>query len=344
MNIKQIIFFPFLIGFNFLHAQVSITGVATDFGGYFVSTNTNISSIEPNLLSNLLAFQVNGSWYSTGVNDTELTDQGLAYTVLDVAGLTAVGAVSNNIGQGSMDDGNVGTVTPIYNAPPLNGKYDVSAYMNDGVKGLGFSTFANNVGGTFQYSITGINPSFDGDGRPDLLYFNMAAPSNNSIQFLFFDSDGNQIGVTVSSAEDSHPNIARVLNDRYSFKNSQANATNKRQSVQGFTVELSDFSIPIGQHANIARLDVILPSAADPPFIGYNVPAIPAAPLLPVELSQFSTQNINGDVLITWETATEINNDFFEIQYSVDLSNWIDLARVIGMGTATETSNTPKRL
>lgn len=59
---------------------------------------------------------------------------------------------------------------------------------------------------------------------------------------------------------------------------------------------------------------------------------------LPVELLSFTAQNENGAVVITWETATELNNDFFTIERSATGTEFSDIAEVKGNGTTKEAS------
>jgi hypothetical protein len=56
---------------------------------------------------------------------------------------------------------------------------------------------------------------------------------------------------------------------------------------------------------------------------------------LPVSLVGFTGELVNGQVMLEWETAAEINNAYFQIQRSADLNVWIDAARVQGLGTST---------
>jgi|WetSurMetagenome_2_1015567.scaffolds.fasta_scaffold36692_2 hypothetical protein len=57
---------------------------------------------------------------------------------------------------------------------------------------------------------------------------------------------------------------------------------------------------------------------------------------IPVELISF-TANVNGkNVMLDWITATEINNSGFEIQRSIDNSNFIYIGFLSGTGTSTE--------
>lgn len=61
--------------------------------------------------------------------------------------------------------------------------------------------------------------------------------------------------------------------------------------------------------------------------ININVP-------LPVELISLSAKCNNGNVLIAWETQTEINNDFFTIEKSADAITWSYHTVVTGAGNS----------
>ena len=62
---------------------------------------------------------------------------------------------------------------------------------------------------------------------------------------------------------------------------------------------------------------------------------ISAAPL-PVELVSFSASSKNNIIQLLWRTASETNNEGFQIQRSADGKNWNDLAFVPGHGTTLE--------
>ncbi len=61
----------------------------------------------------------------------------------------------------------------------------------------------------------------------------------------------------------------------------------------------------------------------------------PPAPL-PVELTTFTATRQMEDVQLSWSTATEINNDFFRVQRSVDGSRFQELATRSGHGTTSQ--------
>jgi hypothetical protein len=57
---------------------------------------------------------------------------------------------------------------------------------------------------------------------------------------------------------------------------------------------------------------------------------------LPVEFLFFDAKEKAGKVELTWATAMELNNDFFEIQRSTDGLNWEALEKVDGFGTTKQ--------
>lgn len=60
---------------------------------------------------------------------------------------------------------------------------------------------------------------------------------------------------------------------------------------------------------------------------------------LPIELVYFKGEVIGENVQLTWETASELNNDFFTIERSSDAEVWDELMQVAGAGTSNKTNN-----
>jgi hypothetical protein len=63
--------------------------------------------------------------------------------------------------------------------------------------------------------------------------------------------------------------------------------------------------------------------------------------ITPVELSSFTAENVDGEVVLKWQTATETNNQGFEIERLQDskienLNDWKTIGFVSGFGTTTE--------
>jgi len=56
---------------------------------------------------------------------------------------------------------------------------------------------------------------------------------------------------------------------------------------------------------------------------------------LPVEFISFSVKPVDNDIKIDWATGSELNNDYFVIEYSSN-GNFEELGRVLGAGTTSE--------
>ena len=60
---------------------------------------------------------------------------------------------------------------------------------------------------------------------------------------------------------------------------------------------------------------------------------------LPIELVYFHAHEIGYGVRFEWETASELNNDFFTIEFSIDAVEFAELTKIDGAGTTTEPQN-----
>lgn len=56
---------------------------------------------------------------------------------------------------------------------------------------------------------------------------------------------------------------------------------------------------------------------------------------LPIELISFTAEEVDDQVKLSWLTASELNNDFFTIERSVDGLNWVEIANVKGAGNSS---------
>jgi hypothetical protein len=65
----------------------------------------------------------------------------------------------------------------------------------------------------------------------------------------------------------------------------------------------------------------------------------PACASLPVELTYFRGQSLSETIALNWQTATEENNEGFEIQRSKDGRNWENIGFIAGNGTTFEIQN-----
>lgn len=56
--------------------------------------------------------------------------------------------------------------------------------------------------------------------------------------------------------------------------------------------------------------------------------------VLPIELISFDVTDIESAVAINWSTNVEINNDYFEIERSMNAEDWVTIDRVEGAGNS----------
>jgi|GEM_PF-4824354 len=56
---------------------------------------------------------------------------------------------------------------------------------------------------------------------------------------------------------------------------------------------------------------------------------------LPVELTEFTAKTDDKVAYLNWQTASEINNDFFSVEHSTDGLSFVEIAQVDGNGTTS---------
>lgn len=61
--------------------------------------------------------------------------------------------------------------------------------------------------------------------------------------------------------------------------------------------------------------------------------------VLDVSLTTFEANSKERDVELTWQTASEHNNDYFTLERSYDAKNWTTITTVDGMGTTNEVTD-----
>ncbi len=97
-------------------------------------------------------------------------------------------------------------------------------------------------------------------------------------------------------------------------------------------------------HAQFIRILDDGDGTAVTPNAGFDLDAIEATAVIPVELVSFTAESEGDKVVLMWQTATETNNSGFEIQKS-EKSNvngqtvWEKVTFVDGRGTTTEVTN-----
>jgi hypothetical protein len=321
----------------------AVSGVVTDYNGYWKTSATNKSNTKPANSHNLLAFTYNGVQYSTGVNDLALSSHSEIYTQGSFWSLplsSISGAVNGNtkVGVGEMYDGvHNGASTP---APANN----IGFYLTDGVQGLNIGTgIANLPAGTMSFSVSSINPQNIGDGIPDILVTQIADPSGSTDKYSFVDASGSIVGHTKDITFTNITPVATWTADFYEASQNPMTLaggfTNTDRDLRLWAADLSDLGITAANYQNVRKFVINLSGNSDLAFVAYNNMTFTFQTVLPVKLSDFSAKAVNNSSALNWTTETEINTSRFIIEKSTDNISFIEAGTVNAKNnTATATS------
>ncbi|QMU31147.1 T9SS type A sorting domain-containing protein [Adhaeribacter radiodurans] len=316
----------------------AVSEIITDFNGFWQSSSTAISTIKPNNSHNLLAFTYNNTRYSTAVNNALLTSRGLTYTKGNyqaLSGITLSGIITTNtkVGVGAMYDGvAVGPSNP----PPVR---DLPLYLSDGINGLNIGTGIANVpaGPNLNFNMDNIIPSAVGDGIPDIIVTQIADPTSSADKYQFLNSSNVRVGNQVTILFTDIPVTGQWIADFYEASNNPltltSSFTNTQRDIRVWAADFSDFGITQTTVANVKTFQITLSGNSDVAFVAYNVNAFKYP--LPVELTSFSSKSINNQVLLTWQTRSEHNSAYFEIETSTDGIKFTPIAQVKASGTTS---------
>jgi|WetSurSiteA1Bulk_404760.scaffolds.fasta_scaffold21030_1 hypothetical protein len=112
--------------------------------------------------------------------------------------------------------------------------------------------------------------------------------------------------------------------------NSYSTSPGSWRSING-GISWTPISIP-SQGYQVVSVDSITQFAAQ----GNGFYKLAAPWFVPVELTSFNAEIVGQNVLLNWTTATEINNQGFEIEHSIDNENFNKVGFVPGFGTTSE--------
>ena len=112
--------------------------------------------------------------------------------------------------------------------------------------------------------------------------------------------------------------------------------------ITGTSETWSQFGLDLSAYADsTVRVAFYFTSNPNTSFNGWYIDdiRIDGIVIVPVELTSFTSILINGDVILEWSTATETNNQGFEIQRRNKESEYQKIDYVPGNGTTTQVQN-----
>lgn len=287
-------FFVFRILFLFISSSLfsqKVDYIYSNFNGYW---NTGMTSVNINNDCELLGFRYNDGAttkvYSTGVNNTILTSNGITYqnTRFRSLPIKDVKFPGNAIGEpisgsggpfmfafGSAIDGNVNqALSPPFSFPD----YKISIALNRGIKGLGIASALTNVPSTTPLEFTlqnSLDPSKINDGTPDLFFTQQGDPGTSAFDEVWFeDASGVMVGnrVTINFASNSqNPSVGKWNIDFYEIKqNKPVWNKNGVRDIRVFATDITSFGITAANYTNIKTFKYRFNGQSDPGILAYN--------------------------------------------------------------------------
>ena len=343
-----------------LTAANYVTELVTDYGGYWNSgtgtgTNAAVSTTKPDKSHQLLAFVVNSGqvttggttttlpqkYFSTGVNDALLTSKGLAYTPGNYRAFpvgTLSGTVTGNtkVGLGQLYDG---VDNGASNPPPAAG---YAQYLTDGTQGLDLGTgVANLPAGTISFTVTTLAATTIGDNVPDIIITQIASPTSVIDSYKVLDASGAQLAgtKTLSANFTEVPVVGQWTVDFYEASQNpmtlSAGFTKTSRDLRLLALDWSAFGITASNYTSVKQFQITLSGDSDQAFIAYNASSVTLAPL-PVQLVSFVGRMQGRTARLTWQTASESNSDYFEVQASADGRSFEPVGRVAAAGSSQQ--------
>lgn len=311
------------------HAQTPVHQVYSDFGGFWTSSSSSISTTSPNNTHHLIGFRTGTTVWSTGVANSTLTANNIIFSPQNFEAMPAT--VSSNgrlLGVGALYGGS-GCVT----APYGN---NASAYLTDGIHGLNLATAIFNSGGTMTYSVSNLTSASIGDGVPDIIITQVGDyTSGTNDRFRFLNSSGAVVGVPVDVDFTHIPKVSN-LNWKFYTRGTPptcGGSTAGNRDFRMLAFDLADLGINASNYSQISRFEHQASSRSDIAFIAYNTFSVE---ILPITLARFNASLKERTVELLWETEAEINNDYFTIDRSSDGKIWKKISAVNGAGNSTK--------
>jgi|GEM_PF-6945268 len=255
-----------------LSAQTAVTAVHTDFGGYWTSGLGSLSATLPNDHHHLLAFEMGGTTYSTGVSDSTLDANAVTYTAanfqaLNITELPSTGGASYLVFQGAVIDGD-GSGAGAFTAPADSS--EIAGYLTDGANGMDFGTGVANIPtDVYEFSVSNLQSSAINDNVPDILVTQMAEISASKDSICFLDGDGLLVGAKVAITWASVGQVGTWSADFWTMDGS-SHSTNASKPIRAAGLDFNDLSLTAGNIDGVETIRIEWSGSSDPAFFALN--------------------------------------------------------------------------
>ena len=260
------------------------------------------------------------------------------------------------------DNGNVYVTGRSDPSSPFGFNFDIVTikYNSDGD-----SVWVHRYNGSANSSDIGNSVAVDGEGNIIVTGLSVAgtssdyftikySPSGDTLWTARYNGPGNNVDVAASLVVDDFNNIyvtgfstgSGTLRDYATIK---YNSSGLQQWVQRYNGPGNNDDEPVAVTIDNSSNIYVTGSSTgsgtgmDYATIKYN------SEIVPVELTSFTAESINSEVVLIWQTSSEINNMGFEVERKVSslpdgiagnqssvISGWGRIGFVVGYGTTTE--------
>ncbi|WP_281231472.1 T9SS sorting signal type C domain-containing protein [Flavobacterium gelatinilyticum] len=293
--LKNLTLLFFLLSLT-MSGQTAVTGIYTDWKGYWHSTGTTGVGNRPDRENNLLAFRWKGTTYSTGVNNAILDANTVGYNAQKFRALkiqtVGIGA-SMYFLQGSMIDGSASTAVlqPALAGSTATGA-ELASRLTDGLNGLALGTGVANIkAGTAEFKVgtNNLNLSGIGDGIPDLIVTQVADPGGTADTFKFIDASGNLVGKELSIKFDAVNAVGTYSLDLFNMNGTVGFSPASTRDIRLLGIETSEFEITSTNAPLVDRFVVTFSGNSDCAFIAFNTNSLKIAELSLVNTASLTT-------------------------------------------------------
>ncbi len=336
-------FSSFIGGNNTTGTGPDVSGVGT----WFVSSHSNNTATRD-------------SWTNEGANHTAdaigTNNTGAVDVLIGARRATAPSTgfgfpFTGSIAEIAMYDGEMTDAQRIIMTNYLTAKYDIdiSASGND------VYDMDDNANGDYDFEVVGIGQASDGTNHRDAIGLGVARMWNPSDldndEYLMWGHDNTALTSTTSAVgtavdgtviQERLSRIWRVaksgdlgaISMSINFSGLPENplGSNLRLMIDRDGDGFADNDVtPIeGSVSNdIAVFSNVNFQDGDRFTLGNTDQSIP----LPIELIAFGTRPMKDQVMINWTTGSELNNDFFTVEKSIEADQWDEVTKIQGAGT-----------
>jgi len=216
---------------------------------------------------------------------------------------------------------------------------DENRYINGCVRKIGKTAFIFPIGDIDEFAPIAISDAEGGGYESE--YFTACYYSYDPSIDLYFSNQVEQPLHHVSSSE--YWTLKRNEDGTNNVKVTLSWAERSGPIVSTASLRVSKWNgekwIDKGNNGIVGDFDEgVITSELVQDFSPFTIGSTTSDNILPVSLLYFSSECQDGKILIEWATASEVNNDYFEILVSKNGLNWESLVIINGAGNSNSTN------